>query len=165
MMSIAVVTKSACTGLRIMNGEKGFTYPAALMMVIVVSSSLLGAQKYWSTTMEREAEKELLFRGRQIYNAIESYYNSTSGSTGTYPKNFDSLLKDKRFPGVKRHLRKPFLDPVTKNSWGIIYDGKGCIKGVYSKSTRQPHKKANFKRIQIFRKSKPIQGLEICVST
>ncbi|WDP90741.1 MAG: type II secretion system protein [Desulfobacter sp.] len=129
-----------------MNGEKGFTYPAALVMILIVSSSLMGAQKYWSTITKRETEKELLFRGHQIYRAIESYYNNSPGSSRTYPKSFDSLLKDKRYPVKKRHLRKNYLDPVTKDAWGIIYDGKSGIKGVYSKSIREPLKKANFKK-------------------
>ncbi len=146
MISTAAVKRLVCTGHRIMNGERGFTYPAALMMIVIVSYSLMGAQQYWSTIMKRETEKELLFRGHQIYRAIESYYNNSPGSSRTYPKSFDSLIKDNRFPVTKRHLRKKFLDPVTKKFWGIIYDGKGGIKGVYSKSTQDPLKKANFKK-------------------
>ena len=146
MMSTAAVIKLVFTGHRIMNGEKGFTYPAALMMILIVSFSLLGAQKYWSTITKRETEKELLFRGHQIYKAIESYYNNSPDSSQIYPKSIDNLLKDKRFPVTTRHLRKYFADPVTKDAWGIIYDGKGGIKGVYSKSGDKPIKKANFKK-------------------
>jgi type II secretory pathway pseudopilin PulG len=138
-----------------MNGEKGFTYPAALVMIIIVSSSLMGAQEYWSTIMKRETEKELLFRGHQIYKAIESYYNSSPGSTRAYPKRLEHLIKDNRFPGTKRHLRKAFSDPVTKDAWGIIYDGKGGIKGVFSKSGQAPIKTANFKEeFESFEKKK-----------
>ncbi len=139
-----------------MNGDNGFTYPAALLMIVVVSSALLVAQQQWSIVVKRDKEKELLFRGRQIYKAIESYYNSSPNNTGLYPKSFNHLLKDNRFPMSKRHLRRVYTDPVTKRkSWGIIYDGKGGIKGVYSTSPDEPMKKAGFEKIfKVFENTK-----------
>ncbi len=145
MISTVEVKKSAFTGLHIMNGDKGFSYPAALLMVVVISISLMTAQKQWSTIMKREREKQLLFRAGQIEKAIGSYYNNSSGGSTQYPKKLEYLLKDNRHLGVKRHLRKIYKDPMTiEGYWGLIYDGKGGIKGVFSKSSEKPFKIGGF---------------------
>jgi type II secretory pathway pseudopilin PulG len=128
-----------------MNGDqKGFTYPAALFLIIVVSISLMTVQKQWSTITKRDKEKELFFRADQIVSAIESYYQNSPGGSQQYPRSFKVLLKDNRFPNLKRHLRKLFQDPMTKDGWGLIYDGKGAIKGIFSKSDDEPIKKGGF---------------------
>ncbi len=145
MISTAEVKKSAFTGLHIMNGDKGFSYPAALLMVVVISISLMTAQQLWSTIMKREREKQLLFRAGQIEKAIGSYYNDSSGGPAQYPKKFEYLLKDNRHLGVKRHLRKLYKDPMTiEGGWGIVYDGKGGIKGIFSQSSEEPIKTSGF---------------------
>jgi len=131
-----------------MNGDKGFTYPAVLALIIIVSVSLMVVQKQWSTIVKREKEKELFFRADQIVNAIESFYLDASKGSQQYPRSFKILLKDNRVPGLKRHLRKIYKDPMTGNGdWGIIYDGKGGIKGVFSKSKKEPLKKGNFPEV------------------
>jgi type II secretory pathway pseudopilin PulG len=131
-----------------MNGERGFTYPAALALIIVVSISLMVVQKQWSTMVKREKETELFFRAGQIINGIESFYQSSSKDSQKYPRSLKMLLKDNRFQGLKRHLRKIYKDPMTKDGqWGTIYDGKGGIKGVFSKSEEEPIKKGNFLKI------------------
>ncbi|MCP4671076.1 MAG: type II secretion system protein [Desulfobacula sp.] len=131
-----------------MNGEKGFTYPAALLLIIIVSISLMVVQKQWSTVVKREKEIELFFRAEQIIDGIESFYKSSSKDSQQYPSSLKVLLKDNRFQGLKRHLRKIYRDPMTKDGqWGIIYDGKGGIKGIFSKSKDEPIKKGNFPEI------------------
>lgn len=129
-----------------MSGDRGFTYPAALLLIVITSISLMSAEKYFSTTMKREHEKELLFRGSQIQNAIESYYTKSPGSSSpSYPKSFDDLLRDNRFLSVKRHLRKIYKDPMTKNGeWGLSLDSAKHIKGVFSRSNKTPIKQGNF---------------------
>ncbi|MCK5682748.1 type II secretion system protein, partial [bacterium] len=102
----------------------------------------------WSTIVRREKETELFFRAEQIVKAIDSFYHDSSKSSQPYPRNFKVLLKDNRVPGLKRHLRKDYKDPMTKTGdWGIIYDGKGGIKGVFSKSNKKPFKKGNFPEV------------------
>ena len=156
MIYIAEVRKSAFTELHIMNGDKGFSFPAALLMVVVVSISLMTAHKQWSTMMKRERENQLLFRAGQISKAIESYYNSTSGGSSKYPEKLEYLLKDNRYRSVKRHLRKLYKDPMTiKGDWGIIYDNKGGIKGVYTLSSEEPLKKGGFpEKYKLFKNEK-----------
>ncbi len=133
--------------LLIMSGEKGFTYPAVLLMIVVISSSLMVVQQQWSTIVKRDNEKELFFRAGQIIGAIESFYTNSPGGNSTYPRSFKVLLKDNRYPALKRHLRKAYNDPMTKGGeWGIVYDGKGGIKGIFSKSNEEPMKKGGFSK-------------------
>ena len=108
--------------------------------------SLTAASTYWSTIVKRDKEKELLFRGDQIRRAIESYYTGGPGGRGSqYPRSFDDLLKDPRFPTIKKHLRKTYKDPMTEDGqWGIVMDSGGRIKGVFSKSQDKPLKVGNF---------------------
>ncbi len=148
MMFIVVVTESAYMGHLIMNGEKGFTYPAALLLIVIVSSSLMVVQKQWSTIVKRDNEKELFFRAGQIVQGIESFYTNSPGGTVQYPRSLNVLLKDNRYPVLKRHLRKIYKDPMSKQTdWGIIYDGTGRIKGIYSKSQAEPLKKGGFPKV------------------
>lgn len=127
------------------NDDTGFTYFAALMMIVIVSASLMTVHKQWSTLVKRDREKELFFRAQQIVDAIGSYYGSSSAESQRYPKNFNVLLKDNRFAGLKKHLRRPYKDPMTaEGDWGYVFDGRGGIKGVYSKSGKEPLKKGNF---------------------
>lgn len=147
MMSIAVATGSAWKECHIMNGDRGFTYLAVLALVVILSISMMGVQTYWSTAMQREREKELLFRGGQIRSAIESYSKSAPGSYGSvFPRRLDNLIRDPRFPGVKRHLRRLYKDPMTEHgNWGLVFGSSGGIKGVFSQSLEQPLKIDNFK--------------------
>ncbi len=130
-----------------MNGDRGFTYMSALLLVVIVSLSWMGVQKQWSTIMKREREKELFFRAEQIVSGIGSFYQNSPGSPKQYPQNLRLLLKDNRFPVVKRHLRKLYKDPMTKSGdWGFVYDGKGRIKGVFSRSPDPPLKTGGFSK-------------------
>ena len=156
MIFTAAVIKSVYTAVHMMNGEKGFTYIFALMLVFVTSASLMVAHKQWATIMKREHEIELLFRGNEILKSIESFYLNSPGGSKIYPQNFEVLLKDNRFPNLKRHLRKPYKDPMTREGkWGIIYDGKGRIKGVFSTSSESPLKQSGFpEKFKSFEKKK-----------
>jgi type II secretory pathway pseudopilin PulG len=156
MMFTAAVTKLVYITVLTMNGEKGFTYIFALMLIFVTGISLMVAQKQWRTIMQREHEIELLFRGEQILTAIESFYQNSPGESKIYPRSFKVLLKDNRFPNLKRHLRKLYKDPMTSDgNWGIIYDGNGRIKGVYSTSGAPPLKQSGFpKRFKSFENKK-----------
>jgi len=61
-----------------------------------------------------------------------------------YPTSLEELLKDDRFPGIRRHLRKIFVDPMTgKAEWGLVMVS-GRIVGIHSLSTAVPIKQAGF---------------------
>lgn len=125
---------------------QGFTYISVLVLIVVTGITLAKAGTYWSTHAKRERETEMLFRGNQIRKAIESYYKSSpQGRKASYPRRIDDLLKDPRYLQVRRHIRKLYNDPMTDGGkWGLIFDSKGGVKGVYSKSRKEPVKVSNF---------------------
>ena len=129
--------------------KRGFSYVFVLIIIVVIGIAATSASRYWSTIVKRETEKELLFRGDQIRSAILSYYHaSPQGSSPSFPGRIESLIKDNRYPFVKRHLRKYYIDPLTSDgTWGLILDPKNKIQGVFSKSKKKPLKTKNFKSI------------------
>lgn len=126
----------------------GFTYMAVMILVAVTGIALAGASQYWSTIVQREREAELLYRGDQIRKAIASYCAANpSGGAPEYPRQMGDLLKDPRYPGLRRHLRQAYTDPMNPGKdWGWIRDGTGRLKGVFSQSPLIPLKKAGFDR-------------------
>lgn len=125
--------------------EKGFTYIWMMFVVAMIGITLAGAGQVWRTEARREKEKELMFVGEQFRQAIGSYYESSPGMPRRYPDSLEKLLLDNRFPTVKRHLRKIFIDPMTASGeWGLVRRPGIGIIGVYSLSTQAPLKRANF---------------------
>ncbi|MBA4367832.1 MAG: hypothetical protein C0403_09365 [Desulfobacterium sp.] len=123
----------------------GFTYMTVLVLVIVTGIALIGVSRYWRTVIQRDLETELLFRGNQIRKGIESYYNAGTDDYNRYPSGLADLLKDPRFPGIKRHLRKLYADPFSKDGkWGMVFGRNGRLIGVYSTSNGKPMKTGNF---------------------
>lgn len=126
--------------------QRGFTYIALLLAIALHGAVLAAAGSVWHTAQKRERERELLFIGEQFRSAIRAYAQSGPGTRGQLPKTLDDLLLDPRFPGIKRHLRKIFVDPVTwKAEWGLVKTPDGnAITGVYSLSEEAPLKTKNF---------------------
>ena len=122
----------------------GFTYIALLAAIVIIGITLGSATKYWSHIALREKEKELLWRGNQYRNAIESYYRSKRpGRQPMYPPSIDALLKDSRFR-ERRHLRKKYVDPMTGEDFEVVRDKARRIIGVRSTSDAEPLKQRNF---------------------
>ncbi|SEL57693.1 hypothetical protein SAMN05216359_111115 [Roseateles sp. YR242] len=98
-----------------------------------------------TTIARRSQERALLNIGHQFRTAIERYYEGTAvAGQRQYPTTLEDLLRDNRVPGIKRHLRQVFVDPVTgKAEWGLMRVG-GRIVGVYSLSEAMPVKQDNF---------------------
>lgn len=127
------------------NGEAGFAYLWVLFLVAFLGLSLTAAVEVDATNVQREREKELLSIGRQFQAAIGRYYEiQLTAGRREYPAEFADLLQDKRVPGIKRHLRQVFVDPMTgKNEWGLVKIG-GRIVGVHSLSDKVPIKQEGF---------------------
>ena len=125
--------------------EKGFSYLVLLFAVAIMGAGMAGTGIVWHTANQREKEVELLYIGNQYRAAIASYYLRTPGGPRAYPRSLEDLLKDPRFPGTVRHLRKLYRDPITNTSeWGLIGAPGGGIMGVYSLSEEAPLKRAEF---------------------
>jgi hypothetical protein len=92
-----------------------------------------------SQQAQRERETELLRIGSAFVQAIEAYYESSPGSVKRWPKSLEDLTDDKRFVGIRRHMRKVYWDPITRSSnWGLLHASDGGINGIYSMSDMPP---------------------------
>ena len=127
------------------SNQFGYTYFGLLFAVALIGLALSGASMVYKVEQQREQEEELLFVGSQYIQAIKSYYQSGSGGINIYPKSIDDLLSDPRTPIKKRHLRKPWKDPMTnKFDWVMIKNKEGQLIGVHSIANKQTIKKKNF---------------------
>jgi type II secretory pathway pseudopilin PulG len=137
--------------------EAGFTYVGLIVLVAIIG--LVGAATLKADALLRRAaaEEELLEIGAAFSAALTSYAEATPRGQPPQPPSLEELLKDPRFPGTRRHLRKIFVDPITgKAEWGIVWLNKGAGTGehggssgsgvvaVYSLSQSTPLKQANF---------------------
>jgi type II secretory pathway pseudopilin PulG len=124
---------------------RGFSYLGLLFVVAVMGITMALAAQVWQTALQREKERELLFVGNQIRLAIKSYYEFSPEANKQFPKHLADLLLDPRAPGVRRHLRKLYVDPMTgKPEWGIVPADEGGIQGVFSLSGIAPVKQTGF---------------------
>lgn len=123
----------------------GFTYIGLLIAVVVLGVGLSVVGTVSHTLQLRDKERDLLFVGDQFRRAIAEYYEKSPGGLRQYPKKLEELLRDNRYPGVQRYLRKVYIDPLTgKDDWGLVQVPGIGITGVYSKSEAAPLKSANF---------------------
>ncbi len=125
--------------------QRGFNYLWMLMTVALLGVGLAIAGESYSLAARRDRERELLFIGAQFREALRSYHQAQMrAGQREYPASLDALLADDRFAGVKRHLRRVYVDPMTgKSEWGLVRIA-GRIVGVHSLSEQAPLKQANF---------------------
>jgi type II secretory pathway pseudopilin PulG len=132
-------------GVPVSQREGGFTYIGVLVLVALMGIALAAAGQNWHTLQQREKEQELLFIGKQFRLALDRYADHTPGQARRAPLQLEELMKDPRYPGIQRYLRKIYLDPMTGSAeWGLISGPKGEIYGVHSLSDGEPLKKSNF---------------------
>lgn len=147
-MSTAAAIWWAWTAPLTMSGNRsgGFTYLAVLAMITAAGITLAGTGQYWRTTVIREREAELLWRGHHFRLAIDSYLKATpEGRPREYPKRLEDLLKDPRSLQPVRHIRKIYPDPMTpEGEWGILRTENGGIRGIFSRAEGKPFKTAGF---------------------
>lgn len=133
--------------------QHGFTYLSLVILLAILGLVGAAALKVESLLARAAAEQELLEIGAAFSAALDSYAAATPAGKPTQPPTLQDLLKDNRFPTIRRHLRKIFVDPISgKAEWGITYVGdKVGVIGVYSLAQAQPLKLANFdERFQNF---------------
>ncbi|WP_298824631.1 type II secretion system protein [uncultured Piscinibacter sp.] len=125
--------------------EGGFTYFVVLLLVVVTSTGAVALGTLWQTAERRERERELLEAGRELRRAIDAYRRLPVGGKRQFPPALEDLLRDPRLPGVRRHLRRIPVDPVTgRDEWGLVLAADGGILGVHSLSQAAPMKTAGF---------------------
>ncbi|SEN47392.1 Type II secretory pathway, pseudopilin PulG [Duganella sp. CF517] len=126
--------------------DGGFTYLSLIILVAIIGLVSASALKLGSVLQRSRAEQELLDIGAAFSDALQSYADATPAGFPPQPPSLKELLKDPRFPTVRRHLRKVFVDPMTgKAEWGITYLGdKVGVLAVYSLSDAKPVRIGNF---------------------
>ncbi len=126
--------------------QRGFTYLGLIILVAIIGLVGAATLKVGSLLQRAAAEEELLETGAAFSEALKSYAAATPLGQPRQPKTLQDLLRDPRYPNVRRHLRKIFVDPITgKAEWGVMYLGdKVGVIGVYSLSNAKPLKIANF---------------------
>jgi type II secretory pathway pseudopilin PulG len=125
--------------------QSGFTYLWVLALIVMIGFGYVIAAEVYATSATRDREKQLLYIGHEFRDAIERYHAAQiAGSNHEYPARLEQLLRDDRFPGVHRHLRRLYVDPMTgKADWGVVQLA-GRIVGVHSSSDAMPIKQGNF---------------------
>jgi len=127
--------------------QAGFTYLGLIIFVTIIGLVGAATLEIGALLQRAAAEEELLDIGAAFSAALDSYAAATPQGASPYPPSLKELLKDPRVPGVRRHLRKIFVDPLTgKAEWGVVYLGEGTtgVVAVHSLSTARPLKIANF---------------------
>lgn len=126
--------------------SRGFAYLALLIAIAIIAVTAAATLQLGSILQRRVAEEELLSIGTEFRRALISYSSASPAGLPAAPQSLQDLLKDPRYPNIRRHLRKLYYDPLTgQQQWGTILaiDGKSII-GIYSLSTATPIKISNF---------------------
>ena len=131
--------------------QRGFTYLGLIILVSIIGLAATAALQVGAIAQRRDAEQELLQIGREYYDALISYRNATPAGQSDMPASVEDLLIDPRFPDLRRHLRKLYIDPMTgNNEWGLVQgvtaSGSGIV-GFYSLSEARPIKIDNFEAV------------------
>jgi type II secretory pathway pseudopilin PulG len=124
--------------------ERGTALLTVLVLVVITGLTAGMAGQSLGALMQREREAELLWRGLQYRQAIARYYGVKHGAQQMFPPKLEDLLRDPRFPGMVRHLRRLYPDPMTGADWELVKDPAERIIGVRSTSDLEPFQKAGF---------------------
>lgn len=118
--------------------QHGYTYLLVLFLVAGLGVLAAEAGVVWQAATQREREAELLAVGSEMARALARYRDETPAGAAPWPTGLEQLLEDRRFPTLKRHLRRIYRDPLTGGAeWGLERQGE-AILGIYSLSTQTP---------------------------
>lgn len=122
----------------------GFVLLGVLVSLALITLFAAAAGQRLADRRQRDAEAELLFVGEQYRQAIASYWAVSPGGVHTLPTRVEDLLLDSRFPQPRRHLRRPYADPLApKQPWGLVRSGV-AILGVFSQAAGEPFRQSGF---------------------
>lgn len=124
--------------------QRGMILLGVLVMVAILALIMLRAGEQLQQKIQREHEKQLLFVGDQIRNALVAYQKG--GLNGAfYPQTLADLVNDTRSPAPRHFLRQLYIDPMTgRANWALLKGADGRIVGVYSQSPLKPLKQDGF---------------------
>jgi type II secretory pathway pseudopilin PulG len=112
------------------SSERGYTIVALLAFMTIVAIFAMAAAPRMQQQAMREREKEAIFRGEQVADAIKQYYRYRRGTTGgigdqALPTSMDQLLEGVPIPGAARNLMilraSAAIDPLSEDGeWRFI---------------------------------------------
>jgi type II secretory pathway pseudopilin PulG len=139
--------------------SRGFAYVLLLAAVAIIAVAATASLRIGVQMSRRDAEQSLLYVGSEFERALRSYagvpasanVNASNDAANQAllsargPRTLEELLKDPRTPGIRRHLRQIYADPMTgQQTWGLVKDPAGFIIGVYSLAEGVPIKQTGF---------------------
>ncbi|HEY8357533.1 MAG TPA: type II secretion system protein [Ramlibacter sp.] len=133
--------------------QAGFAYVLLLVAVAVIGVAASSAVVLGTSMARRDAEQQLLAIGEEFQRALQTYAGLPPGVAARGagmpgargPRTLDDLLKDPRAPGIRRHLRQVYADPLTgRQEWGIVRDPDGHILGIHSLAPGRPIKRTEW---------------------
>jgi type II secretory pathway pseudopilin PulG len=123
-MMLRIETTATRLGRPKPDGESGYSLVALLALMSLLALFAMAAAPNFSQQAQREREKEAIFRGEQVSEAIRSYYRYRgSQGTNSLPTSIDQLLE-----GIPRGTKKLQIlrseaarDPLSKDGeWRLI---------------------------------------------
>ena len=123
----------------------GMAYVAVLFLIAMMALAASAAVVVWQIEARREKEQDLLFVGREFARALDGYRALSGRAPQPYPTSLDQLLEDRRGSGLRRELRRIYVDPITgRNDWEFVRNSAGGIVGIRSPSSERPIKLNGF---------------------
>jgi len=117
--------------------EAGYALVALLAMMTMLALFAMAAAPSMQQQAQREREKEAIFRGEQVADAIRTYYHYRLGIVGApgdpaLPTSMDQLLEGIPIPasGKTRQILRPSAarDPLTiEGEWRFILPRSGAL--------------------------------------
>src|ERR1700716_3470355 len=108
------------------NDEGGYALVALLVVMSLLALFAMSAALNVKQQAQREREKEAIFRGEQVADAIRSFYRSRGGQgVNSLPTNMDQLLEGIQIPGRTKKLQilrtAAAKDPLSSSGeWKLI---------------------------------------------
>src|SRR5229473_7356113 len=108
------------------NGEGGYALVALLATMALLALFAMAAASNVQQQSQREREKEAIFRGEQVADAIRAYYRSRGAQgVNSLPTNMDELLDGIQIPGRTKKLQilrtAAAKDPLSSSGeWKLI---------------------------------------------
>lgn len=118
---------------------RGYTYIVVLVMLAVLSLAAALTLEVAETSARRSAEAELIGIGKEFERAFASYYRQSPAGARRFPNRLEDLVRDPRLPGLRRHLRRVYVDPLTGKEWKTVPAPGGGIMAVYSGAEGRPY--------------------------
>lgn len=103
-----------------LNDQRGYTLVALMALMSLLVLFALAAAPSIQQQTQREREKEAIFRGEQVADAIRLYYISRGGQgPNSLPTDIDQLLEGVQIPGRTKRLQilrpEAAIDPLSQD--------------------------------------------------